>query len=152
MKASPTAIAAIGFMNAIATIGYVYVATYVFKVKTEECDCARDWRQNFILGFSTLAVVFGMWIMYLCATNKYNKVLKPWMGNAVFLCSLVFLYVSYTYISVLKEKECSCSKDLHVILITLLQFLNGLIVSYGITFFIFLVAAAYVIKKISLKK
>lgn len=152
MKASPTTIAVIGFLNAIATLGYVYVATYVFKVKTEECYCAKDWRQDFILGFSTLAVVFGVWIMYLCATNKYNRVLQPWMGNTVFLCSLAFLYVSYTYISVLKEKECSCSKDLHVVLITLLQFLNGLIVSYGITFFIFLVAAAYVIKKVSFKK
>lgn len=140
-------IALIGFMNAVATIGYTYVATYVYKVKQDGCVCAEDWRQDFMMFYSACAVVIGVWISYACATGRFVAMVSKPLQIAIGIATCVYLYISYSYTGFLQENKCNCSQELHIVLLHVINFLNGLLVTYGITFVIFLCLAALTLKQ-----
>lgn len=141
-------LALVGFLNAVATLGYAYVVTYIYKVKKSNCTCASDWRQTAMSLYSSIAVVLGLSVLFMCANGTYLQFRKrlPYFEPVVGLSTLAYLLVSYSYLGILDERQCQCSKDLIIILVYIIKYLNGLLVTYGISFIVFTVVAALILR------
>jgi len=138
----------IGFLNAIATLGYAYVATYIYKVKKTDCTCASDWRQTVMSVYSSFSVVLGVVVLFMCAKGTYLQFRKrlPYFEPVIGLFTLFYLLTSYSYLGILDARQCQCSKDLIIILVYIIKYLNGLLVTYGVTFIVFTIIAAFVLR------
>lgn len=124
----------LAFFNAIASIGYVNIATYVNKVRQDECACAKDWRQEFLFIFSVVFAAISLAYVFVVATGTYDALIRryPYINMILTVCTAAYILISYAYTQNMKKIGCTCSKEAQVILIYIIHFLNGLLVTYGI--------------------
>lgn len=127
----------LGFFNAITCIAYAYLALYINKINTvESCNCSQNLEQKVLyISAIILAVTKLVWT-FMIAKGKY--VSNPVLKTVSVSITAVFIVSSYLYIKKLKEK-CDCSNDMHIIFFYIIQFINGLIVTYGLFVIIFVI-------------
>jgi uncharacterized membrane protein YsdA (DUF1294 family) len=135
-----------GLFNAVATLGYAYIATYIIKVKKEKCKCAQDWRQNVMFYLAIAGACNGTWLAYQFAIGKTQSTYSKYLFMLVTAC---YLLIAYSYIDLINTRECSCSKDLHIVFLYLVKFVNSLLLTYGLAFIVFMIGAAFVVHKVS---
>lgn len=134
----------IGFLNAIAAIGYVSVATYILKVRQSSCECARDWKQDFISIASVFLGIIAFYIAFICASGHHKAIFSkyPHLNTIVAVASAIYVVISFLYIKYLNKVDCVCSKDIQVILINIMYFVNGILLTYGLLTMILLFGGA----------
>ena len=86
---------------------YIAFLVYLFKLEKIGCDCALNWRRNYMIGFMIFALTSNFLSMVVPGI-KFNIVLI----SLSTILSLMFLVVSVQYVQKLKKDKCECSKDL----------------------------------------
>lgn len=86
---------------------YIVFLVYLFKLEKIGCDCALNWRRNYMITFMIFAL----------STNLMSVIVPSIRLNIVFVIisavlSLMFLIVTIQYVQKLKNDKCECSKDL----------------------------------------
>lgn len=86
---------------------YIVFLVYLFKLEKIGCDCALNWRRNYMITFMIFAL----------STNFISIIVPSLRLNVVFVIisavlSLMFLIVTIQYVQKLKSDKCDCSKDL----------------------------------------
>jgi hypothetical protein len=85
---------------------YIVFLIYLFKLEKIGCDCALNWRRNYMIVFMIFAL----------STNLVSIIVPSLRLNVVFAVisatlSLMFLIVTIQYVQKLKSDKCECSKD-----------------------------------------
>jgi hypothetical protein len=81
---------------------FIFV-NYVIKLEEIECKCSKNWRRNYIKFYSILMIIFSN-LFLLFNTDKYNYLI---VGLNVL--NLVFIYILWSYINILKNRNCECT-------------------------------------------
>lgn len=86
---------------------YIVFLVYLFKLEKIGCDCALNWKRNYMITF----------MIFVLSTNFVSIILPSLRYNVVFVVisavlSLMFLIVTIQYVQQLKKDKCDCSKDL----------------------------------------
>jgi hypothetical protein len=86
---------------------YIVFLVYLFKLEKIGCDCALNWKRNYMITFMIFAL----------STNFVSIIVPSLRLNAVFaiifaVLSLMFLIITIQYVQKLKNDKCDCSKDL----------------------------------------
>lgn len=86
---------------------YIVFLVYLFKLEKVGCDCALNWRRNYMIAFMIFAL----------STNLVSIIVPSLKLSIVFVIisavlSLMFLIVTIQYVKKLKKDKCDCSKDL----------------------------------------
>ena len=93
--------------NAIIVALYIAFLVYLFKLEKVGCNCALNWKRNYMITFMIFAL----------STNLISIIIPSLGHNVVFVfisavLSLMFLIVTIQYIRKLKNDKCDCSKNL----------------------------------------
>lgn len=98
----------------------VAIVVWLDKLKhSKECACSHDWKQEYILQFLSILIIwniaFGSLViydMYMSGCNAKTLsyglsgyVLRILFGVGMF----AYIFIAYSYVKFLKEKECSCA-------------------------------------------
>lgn len=124
----------IGFFNAIAAIGYVYVVIYGLRMAKNECSCAKSWKQDFLYYSSVVLAMASMLVVFVCARGDYGKFLLkyPNVDTVLFITSITYVVIGWLHIRELEKEKCTCSDGLHLIMVYVIKLIIGLLLSYGI--------------------
>lgn len=123
MKLSPAACYSWLTVKAIFSIVLLFVimtiVLWLEKLrKSKECDCSKDWKRTYILGFLSFLFVwnllFGSYTLYRSFVNKCNdpKILAPGLlvaGVLLFAGMILYIATSYMYAKKLQESSCACA-------------------------------------------
>lgn len=95
-------------INVLYIVFWAYILTYIMKLEAMGCQCAKDWRREFIkyyIGF----------IMILIVSRTVDawtpETVPPVFMTIQFVLTIFFVFVVYNYISDLKRNKCACSAD-----------------------------------------
>lgn len=137
-----------GILNAFATVGYVYIATYLSQAKNDDCLCASGRIQDAIMIASIVFGIISFSVTYAIASGNYDKILNRFKyGEELWIfASLIYIVVSFIYTYRLSQEGCTCAEDSHFITMRILFVLIGLLVTYGVFIITLLIvggAAAY---------
>jgi hypothetical protein len=83
---------------------YGLALSWVLRLESQDCDCSANWRRTYMKYFFVAVILFQAALM-----TGISKDLVKMMGGPIGIASLVYLYVTITYVQKLKETGCSCS-------------------------------------------
>jgi hypothetical protein len=83
---------------------YGLALSWVLRLESKDCDCSANWRRTYMKYFFVAVILFQAALM-----TGISKDLVKMMGGPIGIASLVYLYVTITYVQKLKETGCSCS-------------------------------------------
>jgi hypothetical protein len=86
---------------------YIVFLVYLHKLEKIGCDCALNWRRNYIIAFIVFSLTWNVATMF-SPSLRYNLLI----AIIVFALALMFLIVTIQYVNKLKKDKCECSKDL----------------------------------------
>lgn len=92
--------------KAIETGLYIAFLMYLGKLEQTGCECALNWRRNFIIAFILVALV---WTVGTSLTTSFNNVYIAMLLTAF---RLAFIVIAIQYINQLKKDKCECSQHL----------------------------------------
>ena len=90
---------------------------YLYILEDVDCNCIRDWRHNFIKGFSVLVIFLGL----LGVAFNFNLKNYKWINLVYTLISFVNLYAFITYVGELNATKCACAVSKHPNINSLMQ-------------------------------
>jgi len=82
---------------------WAFALMWVLNLEKKGCACSRDWRRDYMKYYFIAAILYQ--ILVLSDRPQYLKVAMPVIG----LATLFYLYVSLSYITKQRKKECGCS-------------------------------------------
>jgi hypothetical protein len=77
---------------------------YLYNLEDAECNCIRDWRHNFIKGFSVLVICVSLLGLVISNLLKIKAVMIIYG-----ILSLINYYAFITYIGELNNTKCVCA-------------------------------------------
>lgn len=137
-------------MMAINIIIYVIILVYIFQMDSKLCQCASNWKREFIRYFSFYAILRTI-LAAIYSDSIYQKLSStpslmvfPILDAVLFLS---FIIIILTYISELKKnKKCLCSKNWKREFMWVLGWI--LIALLGLSYIWFIIAAPIVTSRL----
>lgn len=85
------------------TVLYTFVFIYIRRLEKTGCECAIDWKSDFILVYICIFLPIACWNAF--APFPYT------VGAFIGALTLAFIIIVLIYIHDLKKKKCDCSKS-----------------------------------------
>lgn len=85
------------------TILYTFVFIYIRDLEKTGCECAIDWKSDFILVYICIFLPIACWNAF--APFSYT------VGAFIGVLTLAFIIIVLIYIHDLKKKKCECSES-----------------------------------------
>ncbi len=95
------------FFNILAILIWFYILNYIIKLEKTGCECAKDWRRDFIKYY----IIFIIALLILRSLNIIPDRFTPLLMTIQFVFSVAFITIVFHYINDLKVKKCACSQD-----------------------------------------
>ena len=137
-------------LMAINIIIYVIILVYIFQMNSKQCQCASNWKREFIKYFSFYAILRTIFAavysetIYKKLSSTPSLIVFPILDAILFLS---FLIIILTYIAELKRnKECLCSKNWKREFMWVLGWI--LIVLLGLSYTWFIIATPIITSKL----
>lgn len=108
-------------LTILAFIAYGLIIYYLYRLEQTGCECAFDWKRNFVMAFMVLALL----VMFF----PFGK--NPTSAGIVFmvvftLTALANAAIMFQYVHKLKKEKCECSKSSILTVMQLVGILHGL--------------------------
>ena len=131
----------------------LYILTYNWIIHFEKtgCECANDWRKDFIKIYIYFIVSFNIIsTLYLITIGENIKIA---FGVKLFLIlfDIFFIINSYIYITKLKNEKCECSSNIIREITLIYIIINGCLILLSISIFVFVYLSLYFSNKINKK-
>ena len=131
----------------IVIILYIIILTYIFQLNSQLCQCASNWKKEFIRYYCFYAILKTVIIVYGFSSLYQNKIFNIYKYADIILF-ISFVVISITYINDLRENKCFCSQNwkrkLTFIYAWIGVGMSGLLLVLGTIFiFIILISAYY---------
>lgn len=125
--ASPTPAPAITFVLTLLMVGVqVLILHYLLRLERIGCQCALDWRRDYILFYLGLLVVLSL----------VNLFFSPYVASmfqfSMFVLGLFNVAFTLQYVHRLKEEKCACSLSVYREVMYVLAVVNAFL--YGLVF------------------
>lgn len=104
-SSSSTKIQIITFLISFAF--YVTFLVYLFKLEKIGCECALNWRRQYIIAFIFISLAWNLVNVFKPSLSQ-NLILAPIM----LVLFLMFVAFTIQYVNNLKKVKCECSKEI----------------------------------------
>ena len=94
----------------IVIIIYIIILTYIFQMNTQLCQCASNWKKEFIRYYCFYAILKTVLIVFFY-TSVYQKRIFNVYKYADIILFITFVIITVTYINELRKKKCLCSEN-----------------------------------------
>jgi hypothetical protein len=133
-KYNSTAIKSVLIFIMLLTIGlYSYMLNYIFKLESTGCECAKDWRRDYIQYYLMLLIVYVVVQICVLTMGDLAAVIRMNMHLTAIMLVLGILFVVFTlqYVHRLKKIKCKCSEDTARNVLQLVAIIDAVIFSIG---------------------
>ena len=77
---------------------------WITRLESSGCECSRDWRRDYMKYFFLAVILFQAVLL-----TGVSKDLIKLMGGPIGVASLVYLWVTITYVRGLRQSACGCA-------------------------------------------
>lgn len=116
-------------LSAIITIIlFAYIISWIYKLETMGCDCAKDWRRNYIVGYSVYFIVHALIQLF---TDRVDILYA--LTPVTFGAGILFVVFTLQYVHRLKEEKCVCAADIGRAVLYIVAAIDGAVFAlYGL--------------------
>ena len=131
----------------------LYILTYNWIIHFEKtgCECANDWRKDFIKIYIYFIVSFNIISTLYLITIGENIKISFGVKLFLILFDIFFIINSYIYITKLKNEKCECSSNIIREITLIYIIINGCLILLSISIFVFVYLSLYFSNKINKK-
>ena len=102
--------------NIVVVVINVMILFLMIKLRDVSCNCIVDWRNIYIIAYSSIMILLGVVGAIMTAKSKKGGKSKPssaWMlaGIIVIATMVLNIYALYSYTRDLELSQCNCIKD-----------------------------------------
>lgn len=83
---------------------YGLALSWVLNLEGKDCSCSEDWRRTYMKYFFVAVILFQAALL-----ADVSKDVVKMFGGPVGIASLVYLYVTITYVQKLRQSGCTCA-------------------------------------------
>jgi hypothetical protein len=83
---------------------YGLAMLWITRLESSGCECSRDWRRDYMKYFFLAVILFQAVLL-----TGVSKDLIKLMGGPIGVASLVYLWVTITYVRGLRQSACGCA-------------------------------------------
>ena len=94
----------------IVIIIYIIILTYIFQLNSQLCQCASNWKKEFIRYYCFYAILKTIIIVYGFSSLHQNKIFNIYKYADIILF-ISFVVITLTYINDLRKNKCLCSQS-----------------------------------------
>jgi len=130
----------------IVIIIYIIILTYIFQLNSQLCQCASNWKKEFIRYYCFYAILKTIIIVYGFSSLHQNKIFNIYKYVDIILF-ISFVVITLIYINDLRKNKCLCSQSwkrkLALIYAWIGVGMSGLLLVLGTAFIFMIVIFAY---------
>lgn len=93
----------------VVIIIYIIILTYIFQMNSQLCQCASNWKKEFIRYYCFYAILKTVLIVFFYTSVYQNKIFNVYKYADIILF-ITFVIITITYINDLRKKKCLCSE------------------------------------------
>lgn len=127
------------WMYSVGLVINVYLLYQMYAmVDVNKCKCADDVRRTYIIWYLIFTLVYVSIMIYMYTSHRYAYFAKLdglWV-KAIIPLSVLYGYLSFSYIKSLKDNECNCINPLHQLYFKYVSTALG--ITFSVTGFVFL--------------
>jgi hypothetical protein len=83
---------------------YGLALLWITRLESSGCECSRDWRRDYMKYFFLAVILFQAVLL-----TGVSKNLVKMLGGPIGVASLVYLWVTITYVRGLRQSACGCA-------------------------------------------
>lgn len=83
---------------------YGLALSWVLNLESKDCGCSEDWRRTYMKYFFLAVILFQAVLL-----SGLSKDLLKLLAGPIGIASLVYLYVTITYVQKLRQTSCTCA-------------------------------------------
>ena len=112
---------------------YAYMLNYIFKLETVGCECAKDWRRDYIQYYLLLLIVYVVVLLCVMTMGDMRTMVMINLRITVimFILGVCFIVFTLQYVHRLKTIKCKCSEGTARDVLQIVATINAVIL--GIT-------------------
>jgi len=119
------------FFGIIFVVIQTLIVNYLVKLESMGCECAMDWRRNFIIFFLVLSIVYTLSSFFI------DKDSLPLLQSIMVITGIINVILALQYIDRLKKEKCECSESLYRDVLYLVSIFNAILYSLLIVLLIY---------------
>lgn len=108
LKPSPEFEGVYKLASLISIVLFAYLLTFLYKLEKTGCECAKDWRRTFIIGYCIYTILLAAAQFFNMNYRGITFMLAP----ISFALSIMFIVFTLQYVHRLKREKCSCSDEM----------------------------------------
>ena len=108
------------------------IVNYLIKLESIGCDCAMDWRRNYIVFYLILSIIYALSAFFL------DRDSIPLIQTLMVVFGLINFVVTLQYVHKLKKEKCECSESLYREIMMFVAIFNAIVYSSLLVLIIFL--------------
>jgi hypothetical protein len=106
-------------MAILFVIIQLLLINYLLRLEKIGCECAMDWRRNFMMFY------MGVTIVHVMALTLVPRNLIPLVQTSVSVLGVMNVILTLQYVGRLKREKCQCSESVYKEIITLVAIFNA---------------------------
>lgn len=115
----------------------ILIIYYLKRLETIKCNCALNFKRNYILGFTSLSLLLSISNLlfrdYKHFVNFKLFIYVPWV-----IASIMNVIYTIQYVSELKQIKCECSESVYREIMFILAILNAITMSLAFLIVVFI--------------
>lgn len=139
------------FFIIINSLLYILTYNWIINLEKTGCECANDWRKDFIKIYIYIIVSFNIISTVYLITIGENINIPYGIKLFLILFDIFFISNTYIYITKLKNEKCECSSDIVREITLIYIIINGCLILLSISIFIFVYSSLYISQKFNKK-
>lgn len=103
-----------------------YLVNYIFKLETTGCECAKDWRRDYIQYYFILLIVFiviQFGVLFMGGLSALIGINMAF-GGIMFILGIMFIVFTLQYVHKLKRIKCQCSEATARTVLEIVAYIN----------------------------
>ena len=120
----------------------ILIINYLFQLEKKGCECAMDYKRNYILSYLVINSVFII-LHFFTDVFKYtsNNNLSSFLMSIYSVGGIVNISFIIQYVNILKAKKCKCSESIYREIMYLSAIIDALVL--GFSFLLFFIIILY---------
>lgn len=115
----------------------ILIIYYLKRLDTIKCNCALNFKRNYILGFTSLSLLLAISKLLFKEYKIFVKILLfiyiPWI-----IATITNVIFTIQYVSELKKNKCECSESVYREIMFILAILNAMVMSLAVLIIVFI--------------
>lgn len=128
-------------MDFLPLIGVVLSSLIIYYVTSLEkigCECAMGYKRTYILGYSVVAIIYGLFMSIVGADKVTRILLKNPLLLAFFgllgVAGIVNMVLTFMFVEEMKKKNCDCSESVYRDMMYVLAILQAISIGLAALF------------------